>query len=48
MGTPRQPIDNCPHEFEYDEVAEEDYCIYCGWVPDKDEDGWQDPTTINQ
>lgn len=36
------PIDNCEHEYEYDEVAEQDYCKHCGFIPSQDKGGWSD------
>lgn len=41
---PKIPIDNCPHEFEWDDIAQEEYCKFCGFVPDKPEGGWVDET----
>lgn len=47
MRSNLHPIDNCEHQYEYDEVAEEEYCIHCGYVPDKTPGGWVEPSTDN-
>ena len=44
---PRIPIDDCDHKFEYDEVAEEDYCVYCGLVIKDENEGWVEPNDID-
>lgn len=44
---PRVPIDNCPHEFAHDDVADEDYCIHCGLVEKPEPSGWIEPTDDN-
>lgn len=40
---PRIPIDNCPHEFAWDDVAEEEYCVHCGLVNKEEKGGWLEP-----
>lgn len=37
-----RPIDNCPHDFEWDDVAQEEYCKHCGFVPKQESGGWND------
>lgn len=44
MKSTRIPIDNCPHEFVYDDIADEDYCRFCGLVEKSDNGGWRDET----
>lgn len=43
MGKPRIPIDNCPHEMVWDEVAQEEYCRFCGLIIKEEPGGWIEP-----
>lgn len=44
MKSTRIPIDDCPHEYLWDEIAEEEYCKFCGCVPEQLKGGWIDET----
>lgn len=43
MGKPRTPIDNCPHEMIWDEIAQEEYCRFCGLINKEEPGGWLEP-----